>query len=67
MFLPIKYAVLSSMILGLSLLSMLSYLIAVNQKTNPYLQILQHVGVAIVVMITSHFVGQVIINMFKMP
>jgi len=67
MFLPIQYAILSSMILGLSLLSVLSYLIAINQKTNPYLQILQHVGVAIVVMITSHFVGQTIINIFKKP
>ena len=67
MFLPIQYAILSSMILGLSLLSVLSYLIAVNQKTNPYLQILQHVGVAIVVMITSHFVGQTIISIFKKP
>jgi VIT1/CCC1 family predicted Fe2+/Mn2+ transporter len=65
MFLPIKYAVWSSMILGLSLLSVLSYLIAVNQKTNPYLQIFQHVGIAVVVMITSHFVDQAIINIFK--
>ena len=65
MFLPLQYAVLSSIILGLSLLSVLSYLIAVNQKTNPYLQIFQHVGVAVVVLITSHFVGQTIINMFK--
>ncbi len=65
MFLPIQYAVLSSMILGLSLLSVLSYLIAVNQKKNPYLAIVEHVGVAVVVMITSHLVGQIIINMFK--
>ena len=65
MFLPIQYAILSSIILGLSLLSMLSYLIAVNQKTNPYLQIFQHVGIAIVVLIASHFLGQTIINMFK--
>jgi VIT1/CCC1 family predicted Fe2+/Mn2+ transporter len=67
MFLPIQYAILSSLVLGLSLLSILSYLIAVNQKTNPYLQIFQHVGIAIVVLITSHFVGQTIINMFRKP
>ena len=65
MFLPIQYAVLSSMILGLSLLCMLSYLIAINQKRNPYSAILEHVGIAIIVMITSHFVGQIIINIFK--
>jgi len=65
MFLPIQYAILSSLVLGLSLLSVLSYLIAINQKANPYLQILQHVGVAIVVVITSHFMGQTIINIFK--
>ncbi|MCX6821701.1 MAG: hypothetical protein NTW30_02875 [Candidatus Aenigmarchaeota archaeon] len=65
MFLPIQYAVLSSMILGLSLLSVLSYLIAVNQKRNPYLAIVEHVGIAVVVMITSHFVGPAIINIFN--
>jgi len=66
-FLPIEYAISSSIIIGLSLLSVLSYLIAVNQKANPYSQIFQHVGVAIVVLITSHFVGQTIINIFKKP
>ena len=64
-FLPIEYAISSSIIIGLSLLSVLSYLIAVNQKVNPYLQIFQHVGIAIVVLITSHFVGQTTINIFK--
>jgi VIT1/CCC1 family predicted Fe2+/Mn2+ transporter len=64
-FLPLGYAVLSSIVLGISLLTVLSYLIAVNQKTNPYLQIFQHVGVAVVVLVISHFVGQTIINMFK--
>lgn len=61
-FLPFRYAVLFSVILGLLLLSLLSYIIAVQQKTNPYFAIFQHVGVAVVVMAISQFVGQVVVG-----
>ncbi len=64
-FLPLEYAILSSVIIGIFLLSLLSYLIAIYQKTNPYLSILHHVGIAIVVLITSHFLGQLITGMFN--
>jgi len=62
MFLPFNYAILLSVILGLLLLSLLSCMIAIQQKTNPYTAILHHVGIAIIVVIVSHFVGQVIIG-----
>lgn len=63
--LPIYYAVLLSLILGLLLLSLLSYLIALHKKTNPYAEVIQHVGVAIAVLVISHFLGQVIMNIFS--
>jgi len=65
LFLPLQYAILSSVIIGLSLLSILSYQIAINQKMNPYLAILQHIGVAAIVIIVSYFLGQMITNMFN--
>lgn len=65
MFLPLEYAILSSVVLGILLLSVLSYLIAVYQKANPYLAILHHVGVAVAVLATSHFLGRTIASMFS--
>jgi VIT1/CCC1 family predicted Fe2+/Mn2+ transporter len=65
LFLPLQYAILSAVIIGLSLLSILSYQIAINQKTNPYLAVFQHVGVAAIVIIVSYFLGQMITNMFN--
>lgn len=65
LFLPMDYALLASLFLGLFLLSMLSYIIAVQQKINPYLAILQHLGVAVAVLAASHFLGQIIISTFS--
>ncbi|VVB50840.1 Uncharacterised protein [uncultured archaeon] len=62
---PLKYAIILSVILGLTVLSVLSYLIAAYKKTNPYTAILHHVGVAVIVMATSHFIGQAIAGVFK--
>jgi VIT1/CCC1 family predicted Fe2+/Mn2+ transporter len=64
-FLPIDYAVVFSVILGVSLLSVLSYFIAKEQKVNPYLAILQHVAIAIFVIIVSSFLSGWIMNIFK--
>ena len=59
-FLPLAYAVASSMALGLLVLSALSYRIAVNQKANPYTAILHHVSVTLAVLLISHFLGRLI-------
>ncbi|MFH1126464.1 MAG: hypothetical protein V1703_05020 [Candidatus Altiarchaeota archaeon] len=64
-FLPIRYAVLSSLVIGLLLLSLLSYLIAVNHKTEPFREVLYHVGVAIIVLMASQIVGQTITSRFS--
>jgi VIT1/CCC1 family predicted Fe2+/Mn2+ transporter len=41
-------------------LSVLSYGIAVDQKINPVKEILKHLGIALIAMIASHFVGHFI-------
>ncbi len=65
LFLPLQYAILSAVIFGMSLLSVLSYQIAINLKTNPYLAVFQHVGVAAIVIIVSYFLGEMITSMFN--
>jgi VIT1/CCC1 family predicted Fe2+/Mn2+ transporter len=64
-FLPIDYAVILSIIFGISLLSVLSYFIAKEQKTNPYRSILEHLAIAILVIVASYFLREWIINFFK--
>jgi VIT1/CCC1 family predicted Fe2+/Mn2+ transporter len=64
-FLPIQYAVLSSVAIGLLLLLILSYLIAVNQQKNTTREVFYHMGVAIAVLVASHFLGRAITNSFS--
>ena len=64
-FLPIKYAVIFSIVYGISLLSILSYFIAREQKVNPYSAILKHGAIAILVIILSGFIGVWIVSIFS--
>ena len=63
--LPIKPAVICSVLWGLSLLSVMTYTIAKQQKINPYPAILVHVGIAILVVIASNFAGKFIITQLQ--
>jgi VIT1/CCC1 family predicted Fe2+/Mn2+ transporter len=63
-FLPIEYSVIFSIAWGISLLAVLSYLIAKEQKVNPYLAILQHVAIAILVIVVSSFLSGWITSIF---
>jgi VIT1/CCC1 family predicted Fe2+/Mn2+ transporter len=63
-FLSIEYAMIFSIVWGISLLTILSYLIAKEQKVNPYLAILEHIAIAILVIIVSSFLGNWITNIF---
>ena len=63
--LPIKLAVLCSVFFGLALLAAMSYAIAKNRGINPVLTIFEHVGIAIIVIAGSHFIGKWIISNFK--
>jgi VIT1/CCC1 family predicted Fe2+/Mn2+ transporter len=67
-FLPIDYAIILSVIVGLSIIIILSYSIAKRQKINPYREILKHLALAIIVMfiglilrsLLSHFASKLV-------
>jgi vacuolar iron transporter family protein len=63
-FLPISYASAGCTILGFGILIFLSYLIGVQRKTSTLREIFIHVGIAIPVIIISHFLGQLIFSIF---
>lgn len=63
-FLPLQLATSSCIILGLAVLTSLSYLISLQHKTNPLREIFLHVGISIPVIIVSHFIGQLIFSFF---
>jgi VIT1/CCC1 family predicted Fe2+/Mn2+ transporter len=63
--LPMGYAVIVSIAYGISLLAALSYLIAKGQKVNPYLAILQHLAIAVLVIAVSNFLGEWIMSIFS--
>ncbi|MFH0831243.1 MAG: hypothetical protein V1886_00015 [archaeon] len=64
-FLPINYAVAFSVITGIIILSALTYFIALSQKINPFISILKHVSIAVLVMAASFFVSLFIRNFFS--
>ena len=63
-FLPINYAAVACTIIGMSILVFLSYLIGVRTKTSTLREMLIHLGIAIPVIIISHFLGQLIFSIF---
>ena len=62
--LPFNTAIISSIIWGLLLLAVVSYMIAKNEAGNPYLSILTHVLIAVVVISLSNLVGDLLISRF---
>ena len=56
----LKTAVIVSVIWGLSLVGLLSYQMAKSQKESPWKIILEHVLIAIVVMIATNIVGELV-------
>jgi hypothetical protein len=62
--LPIDYAATFCAIIGFGILIFLSYLIGVQRKTNTLKEIAIHLGIAIPVIIISHFLGQLIFTIF---
>jgi VIT1/CCC1 family predicted Fe2+/Mn2+ transporter len=65
LFLPLFYASVLSLIWGISLLIVLSYYIAREQKINPYTAILEHIGIAVVVVLASNYLSEWILNVFS--
>jgi len=62
--LPIDYAAASCTIIGLGILVFLSYLIGVQRKTSTLREVAVHLGIAIPVIVISHFLGQLIFSIF---
>jgi VIT1/CCC1 family predicted Fe2+/Mn2+ transporter len=63
--LPMLYASILSIIWGISLLVVLSYYIAREQKVNPYKAIIEHVAIAVVVIVISNYLSAWILNFFS--
>ncbi len=63
---PLKLAVILSLALGLFILTIMSYIIARERKTNALPVIAEHLIIAIAVIIASDFLGQRILSKFKL-
>ena len=63
-FLPIDYAATFCVVIGFGILVFLSYLIGVQRKTSAIKEVFIHLGIAIPVIIISHFLGQLIFIIF---
>ncbi len=55
--LPLGPAVLASVVWGMLVIIVLSYFLARSQDESPWLIILEHLGIAILVVVLSHFIG----------
>jgi len=62
---PLTTAIWISIIYGLTLLSALSWFIAKSQNAKPHRVIAEHLLIAITVIITTHYVGDMIHTMFE--
>jgi hypothetical protein len=63
-FLPLNYAAAFCVAIGFGILIFLSYLIGVQRKTSTIKEVLIHLGIAIPVIVISHFLGQLIFTIF---
>jgi len=55
--LALSLAVIINLIWGVFILTALSYVIAASQKKSPWITIAEHVGIAVVVIAVTHFLG----------
>ena len=65
LFLPMGLAVSCSVLLGVVLLSVMSYAIAKSRAINPLRAISEHIIIAVLVVTASHFVGRMLIGKFQ--
>jgi VIT1/CCC1 family predicted Fe2+/Mn2+ transporter len=55
--LPLDLAVMASIAWGMLVIIVLSYFLALSQNESPWHIILEHLGIAILVVVLSHFIG----------
>ncbi len=63
--LPIGLAVACSIIWGLLVLAVMTYLVARRAKTNPYSAVLVHLTIAILVVAAGHILGGLVVSRFQ--
>ncbi|HUV71693.1 MAG TPA: hypothetical protein VMW25_01655 [Clostridia bacterium] len=63
--LSLSLAVAVALVWGLSLLAVFSFLMARKQRTNPWKVVAEHLGIAILVVLASHFLGDWLAMRFK--
>lgn len=56
--LPLSTAIIISIIWGFFLLGIFSYFIAQKKKTNPWMSVLEHVVIAVAVIVITNYVGE---------
>lgn len=62
--LPLDQAVVASLLWGMLVIIVLSYFLARAQKASPILIIGEHLGIAVLVVVLSHFIGVWVSNTF---
>lgn len=62
--LPLNAAIIFSIIWGLLLLTVISYMVAKDEAVNPYTSILTHLLIAVVVIFLSNLAGDLLISRF---
>ena len=65
LFLPLDQAVIASLVWGMLVITVLSYFLARAQKAAPLMIIAEHLGIAIVVVVLSHLIGDWVGNTFS--
>jgi VIT1/CCC1 family predicted Fe2+/Mn2+ transporter len=60
----IETAILTNIVWGLSMIGVLSFMIAKAKKENPFGMITEHVGIALLVIVITHIVGDLISGYF---
>lgn len=64
LYLSLPKAIIISIIWGLSLLGLLSYLTARAQETKPWKVIMEHLTIGVIVILATHFIGEFISSTF---
>jgi len=61
--LPFNIAIILSIILGFIIIILLSHFISKRQKTNPFAAVLQHLALALIIVVASFFLRAIILRM----
>lgn len=64
-FLPLQLSVILSLLYGLTILSVVSYIIAKSRHMNPWHTIIEHLLIAIAVILLSKLLGGFVVRTFR--